>query len=218
MATSKKNIEILNKVPLLDAKGKKGGELELNSKIFTGEFNTAVIHQLVKAYLANKRAGTASTKQRDDVRGGGKKPWRQKGTGRARVGSSRNPLWRGGGVAFGPHPRDFSETISKKLKRSGLKHSLNSKLQDKSFYVIEDISVSEPKTKDFLKVYNNTKLTGSTLLAVDKKDSNLNLSSRNVNKVTVVLYSDLNAYDVMKNKNFLITKKGVDMLSERLKG
>jgi large subunit ribosomal protein L4 len=216
--TNKKEIQIMNTVPLHDAKGKKDGTIDLDSAIFTGAFSAAILAQASKMYHANKRVGLASTKVRSEVSGGGKKPHKQKGTGRARSGSIRNPLWRGGGVIFGPHPRSFKQTITKRMRRTALLHSLNAKIKDGEFSVIEDLLVSDPKTKSFLKVFDQTKLIGSTLVAVDSKGNDLKLSARNVRKVTLVSSEDLNAFDILKHKNFLITKKGLDLLCKKLKG
>ena len=218
MTNKKTEQKVVNTVPLHDVKGKKEGMFDLDSSLFTGSFSTDILAQASKMYAANKRAGLASTKTRDQVSGGGKKPWKQKGTGRARSGSNRNPLWRGGGVIFGPHPRSFKQTITKRMKKTALLHSLNAKIKDGEFIVIEDVLMDDAKTKSFVKLFDKMKLGGSTLLAVDQKTENLNLSSRNIKKVTVVLSSDLNAFDILKHKNFLITKKGLDLLSERLKG
>ncbi|MDD4202095.1 MAG: 50S ribosomal protein L4 [Candidatus Omnitrophica bacterium] len=216
--TNKKVQKIINTVPVFDVKGKKEGMIDLDSSLFTGSFSLSILAQASKMYSANKRVGLASTKVRSEVSGGGKKPWKQKGTGRARSGSSRSPLWRGGGVVFGPHPHSFKQTITKRMKRTALLHSLNAKIKDGEFVVIEDLLVNDSKTKSFTKIFDKIKFEGSTLVAVDQKNENLNLSSRNIKNVTVVLSTDLNAFDILKHKNFLVTKKGLDLLSKRLKG
>ncbi len=209
--------EISNKVPLYDAHGKREGTFELDKSIFTGKYNPALIYQVVKMYRSNKRTGTASTKVRSEVSGGGKKPWRQKGTGRARTSSIRSPIWRGGGIIFGPHPRNFKYQLPKTLKKVSLIHSLNSKLRDGLFGVIKELKIEEPKTKIFKTIIDKAKLGGSILLTVDKNDKNLYLASRNIKSITVTLYSNLNSFDVLRHNNFLITEEAVESLSKKLK-
>jgi len=208
----------LNKVPLFDKAGGKAGTFELDAKIFTGSYSKDVLYEAVKLYGANRRVGMASTKQRDEVDGSHKKPWRQKGTGRARSGTIRSPLWRKGGIVFGPHPRNFKVEIPKTLKRAALRHSLNTKLPDGKFFVIREIALENAKTKEVKKILDNMKLSGRTLLSVDHKDDKLNLAARNLKDVTLTLSANLNALDVMKHKNFLVTEKGVAQLQEMLKG
>lgn len=209
--------EISNKVPLYDAKGKREGLFDLDKSIFTGRYNPALIYQAVLMYRANKRIGAASTKVRSEVSGGGKKPWRQKGTGRARSSSIRNPLWRGGGIIFGPHPRNFKYQLPRKIKKIALVHSLNAKLKVGVFGVIKELKIEEPKTKLFKNIMDKANLGGSILLAVDKNDKNLYLASRNIKSITLTLYSNLNAFDVLRHNNFLITEKAVEDLTKRLK-
>ena len=216
--TRKNNTEILNKAPLYDGKGKKEGVVDLDKKIFNGQFNKDVLYQATVMYHANRRVGLASTKVRDEVSGGGKKPWKQKGTGRARAGSIRSPLWRGGGIVFGPHPRSFKYQMPKQVKRSALIHSLNSKIKDGTFAVIKELVMDEPKTKRFQAIMDQIKLAGGTLVAVENKEKNLVLASRNINNVTVTSFSDLNAFEVMRHKNFLITEKSLELLTKKLRG
>jgi len=208
---------VKNSVPLYDDKGSKTGTMELDAKLFNGQFSHGVIHEAVVMYEANKRVGQASTKQRDEVEGGGKKPWRQKGTGRARFGSIRNPLWRGGGKVFGPHPRSFKYQIPVKAKKTALLHSLNSKIADDSFGVIKEVTLENHKTKGIKAILDKTKIKGNILFAVDKKDRNMNLAARNLACVTLLDLQNLNALDVLKHKNFLITEKGVGMLTQKLR-
>ena len=136
-----------NRITLFDSKGKKGDALEFDKSVFNGKFNESLLYQAIKMYRANQRKGIADTKTRDEVRGGGKKPWRQKGTGRARVASIRNPIWRGGGVVFGPHPRDFRYRLPKKMRRIAFLHSINAKLRAQEIVALEDFAQMEPKTK-----------------------------------------------------------------------
>jgi large subunit ribosomal protein L4 len=215
----KKEIKAIDtKVPLYDPKGNEDGLIELDAKLFTGIVNKQLLYQAVNMYHANDRVGMASTKQRDEVEGGGKKPWRQKGTGRARAGSIRSPLWKGGGKVFGPHPRSFKYQLPKKIKRLALIHSLNAKLADKVFGVIKSIGLEDGKTKSFKSIIDKTKMAGSIIIAVDKRDDKLVLASRNLAAVTLVLFSDLNAFDILKHKNFLVTEKGLSLLTEKLRG
>jgi len=205
-------------VPLYDEKGMATGTVELDKKVFDGVFDPAILYQAVQMYSANKRVGLASTKVRKYVSGGGKKPWRQKGTGRARVASSRNPLWRGGGVTFGPHPRNFKYQLPKKLKKIALRHSLNSKLKDGEFSVLKDLSFDEPKTKLFQVILNNIKISGKIMFCFEKSNGNLILASRNIRGLSMNRAEDLDAMSVLKNRNFLITEGSLKILTKRLKG
>lgn len=205
-------------VPLFKEDGSKAGAIELDKGVFNGEINTNVIYEAVKMYQANKRVGLASTKVRSEVEGGGKKPWRQKGTGRARFGSIRNPLWKGGGKVFGPHPRDFRYAIPKKVKKAALLSVLNSKIADENFLVIRGIQLEDHKTKTFVSILNKMKIEGGTIFAIDEKNDNLRLAARNLPHMSVVMYNDLNTLDIMKNRNFLVTEKGLQLLTAKLKG
>lgn len=208
--------EISNNVPLYDASGKPDGTFELDKNVFTGVYNPGLLHQAAVMYQANKRVGKASTKVRGEVSGGGKKPWKQKGTGRARASSIRSPLWRGGGIVFGPHPRDFKYQLPKKIKKAALLSSLNAKLRDGLFGVIKELNLEEPKTAKFKKIIEKTKIGGTILLAVDKIDRNILLASRNFRQARVMLAPDLNSLDVMKVSNFLVTEKAVQGLTKTL--
>ncbi|NQT23704.1 MAG: 50S ribosomal protein L4 [Candidatus Omnitrophica bacterium] len=212
----KKEITILNKVPHYGKDGKKEGIFELDKSVFNGNYNSAVIHQAVLMYNANKRSGSASTKVRNEVSGGGKKPWRQKGTGRARVGSTRNPIWRGGGIVFGPHPRSFKYNMPKKVKRSALIHSINSKIHAGEAGVITELSLSEPRTRKFKSIVDKTKLLGTLLFVMDEIENNTYLAARNIKSVSVKLASDLNALDVLLHNNIILTEKAVVGLTKRL--
>jgi len=207
--TKKKIKDISNRVPLFSTGGKKEGEFELDSAVFTGKYNSYLIQQAVLMYQANKRTSNASTKVRSEVRGGGKKPWRQKGTGRARASSTRSPIWRGGGIIFGPHPRSFKYQVPKRIKRLALLHALNSKLYDGNFSVIKQFTIDEPKTKKMKELIDKSKLDGPILIAVDKPDKNVFLASRNLKDVTLTAYKNMNALDVLSHKNFLIADNAV---------
>lgn len=214
----KSNTASFDKVPLYDAQGKKSGVANVDKKLFTGVCNLDLLYYIVRMYRANRRAGLAATKVRNEVSGGGKKPWRQKGTGRARVSSIRSPIWRGGGVVFGPHPRSFKYQLPKKTKRVALVHSLNSKLNDGTFNVITELSIDEPKTKKVQEIIDNIGFEGTTLLAVEKKYENLTLAARNIKALTLIHFSNINAFDVLRHRNFLITENGLGVLTKNLRG
>lgn len=214
--TAKEKLEI-NKIPLFDSKGRKTQTMELDGDIFNGKFSEALLHQSIVMYQANKRMGTASTKTRGDVRGGGKKPWRQKGTGRARVGSTRNPVWRKGGIAFGPHPRDFSYSLPKTMRRNAFLASINAKLKAGNIYAVEDITIDAPKTKKVYEILNAMKLKNKTLFLVAEKDNNLMLAARNIENLDLKLVNEATAYDVLSNNNVVITKKAMGILNKRVK-
>ncbi|NQU95057.1 MAG: 50S ribosomal protein L4 [Candidatus Omnitrophica bacterium] len=202
----------VNKIPLFSSKGKKLNSMELNKDVFNGKSNNALLYQLLRMYNANKRKGTASTKTRGEVRGSGKKPWRQKGTGRARVGSKRNPVWRGGGIAFGPHPRDFRYSVPKKMKRKAFISSLNAKLKAGKVVAIEDLVLENPKTKNVSGLLKSLNITAKVLLLVQKIDKNLLLASRNVEKLTLKKIAEATALDVLSNDRVIMTKPVAESL------
>ena len=211
-------------LPIYNTQGQEVDTITLDEKIFDGKVNTAAIHQAIRAYRANQRKGLASTKTMGEVSGGGSKPWRQKGTGRARVGSIRSPLWRHGGVIFGPHPRDFSYNIPQKIKTLALKSSINVKLKENNFVVVEEFFLEKPKTKEAVALFSNLKLNppkdkGSynILLILDKIDNILKRSLRNISFLRFNNARDVNAYDVLAHKKLLITKDGLNELINRLK-
>lgn len=215
---TEKNIDI----PLADVyslSGKKIEKFKLNPDIFNVEINKPLLHQVLLMSLANKRQGNASTKTRADVRGGGKKPWRQKGTGRARAGSNRSPLWRGGGVVFGPHPRDYSFSMPKKMKRLALLSSLSAKTKDNRVMVLEkDLEFSQPKTKEVAKILTALNAYHKrNLYLYAKKDENPIRSCRNIKGLTVRLCDDFDTYDVLSNTNILFSKETHSSLAKRLK-
>ena len=201
----------------MDAKGKKVDTVELDKDIFNGKFNEGLLYQSIVMYNANKRRGVANTKTRADVRGGGKKPWRQKGTGRARFGSIRNPLWRGGGIAFGPHPRDFRYDLPKKLKRNAFTSSINAKLADGEIFVIEELSVNTPKTKELAAKLRGIKSDKGILILLEEIDRNLRLASRNIKNITLKKFEEATALDVLSNEKIVMTKKAVGSLGRRVK-
>jgi large subunit ribosomal protein L4 len=206
------------KVGVLDIHGKKKGSLELDSFVFDGKVRDALMHQAVVAYLANQRKGLASTKTKGEVKGSGRKPWRQKGTGRARFGTSRNPVWRGGGVAFGPKPHSYNKALPKKMKTQALKSALNVKLRDEEMIVLDAIAVDSPKTKEFVKISNDLKITGDKIrLVVEKLDKNLVLSLRNIAKTQIIEAANLNTYEALDCKKLIFTKEALANVTGRIK-
>lgn len=204
------------KLTVHDIKGKETGSVQLPDDIFGGKVNEAVIHQAVVMYLANQRQGNASTKTRGEVSGGGRKPWRQKGTGRARAGSSRSPLWHKGGIVFGPHPREYGYSISQKTRIAALRASLNAKFQANDLLCVEDIKLDKPKTKEVASIIKSFKLRGKVLALFDGSSNDVNLASRNIRFLSLSRASDINAYDVMKNKTVLVTKSAIENLLKRI--
>jgi len=211
-------------LPVYNSDGKEIDSVKLNPSVFDGIVNADAIHQAINLYRANNRKGLAATKTRGEVSGGGKKPWKQKGTGRARVGSTRSPLWRHGGVIFGPHPRDFSYTIPNKIKLLALKSSLNSKLNENNLIVLDALNAEKPKVKEAVKVFSNLKINNgkskkktSVLLLLDKIDDNLRLSLNNISFLDLSLAQNTNAYEVLKNRKLVVTKAALSKLVERLK-
>lgn len=203
-------------IPMYDMNGKAAGHYKLDNSIFDGKVNKGLLYQVVLMYNANKRQGTADTKTRGEVSGGGKKPWRQKGTGRARAGSTRSPLWRGGGIIFGPHPRDYHYDLPKKIKALALVSSLNAKVGDKKWIGLEDLKLDEPKTKKFRAVVDALKIPGKSLFVLENIDGNIKLASRNLEGVTVKNYRDFNTLDVMKCDTLVMSKGAIEKLPERI--
>ena len=205
-------------LPVLNLQGKEIEKIELEKRVFDGKISEALIHQAVVTYLANQRKGLASTKTRGEVRGGGRKPWRQKGTGRARVGSIRSPLWRGGGVTFGPKPHSFYKDLPQKMKTMALKSALNAKLRDKEIVVISDLVIASHKTKDFSKIVKSLKLDGSKVrLVVEKLESNLKLATRNIKKVLLAKASDVHTKEIIDCKRLVLTKSALRDVEKRVK-
>ena len=207
----------MTKLPVLDNKGKEIESIDLPKEIFESRLNADVIHQAIVMYQASLRQGNASTKERADVSGGGKKPYRQKGTGQARAGSSRSPLWHGGGVTFGPHPRDFGYTLPKKIKKAALRESLKAKSQDNNLLCVGDIKDSFSKTKEFVKFLDGLKLKGKILAVLDGSDESIARASRNIPSFNLMRAQDVNAYDILRNKKLLVTKTAFQNLLERVK-
>ncbi|MDD4171447.1 MAG: 50S ribosomal protein L4 [Syntrophomonas sp.] len=202
------------KVAVYDMRGTQVGEIDLNDQVFGLEPNEAVMQQFVKMQLANKRVGNASTKTRAEVRGGGKKPWKQKGTGRARVGSTRNPVWRGGGIAFGPKPRDYSYKLPRKVRRLALKSALSSKVQDSNIIVVDILTFDEPKTKLMLETLDLLNAAAKTLVITADGDVNVYKSARNIPGVKSLKADYINVFDVLKYETLLMTKDAVARVEE----
>ena len=197
-------------------KGKKAASVELPKEKFGVHVQDAVIHQAVVMYNANHRQGTVSTKTRCEVSGGGKKPWAQKGTGRSRQGSTRSPLWKKGGIAFGPKPRDFGYSVPKKVRVAALRESLNAKFLGNSLVCVDQLEVLSGKTKEFAAILKNLKVEGRTLAVLDGTNEKTLLASRNIARLTLVRAVDVNAADIMNNKNVLVTKEALKTLLKRI--
>jgi large subunit ribosomal protein L4 len=204
-------------VDIYNTKKEVVDKITLKKEIFDTDIKDHLIYDVVKMQQANRRSGTASTKGRAEVRGGGKKPYRQKGTGRARAGSSRSPLWVGGGVIFGPKPRDYSYKVPKKVRRAALKSALTKKLKEGKLMIIDGIEVPEVKTKLFVEILNKLECGGGkTLIVVPEKDRNLELSSRNIREVKLLPVGGLNVFDVLKYDTVVITRPAVEMIEKAL--
>ncbi len=203
----------MSTVTVLNMNGEEVGTMKLADDIFNVEVNEHAMHMSVVQYLANQRQGTKSAKTRAQVRGGGRKPWRQKGTGRARQGSIRSPQWRGGGVVFAPKPRDFSFKINKKIKRLALKSALSVKVNENKLLVLEKLELAEIKTKQMKQVLTNIK-TDNALIVIDNNDKNVILSARNLPSIKTASANTINVYDILKYDNLVVTKDAVNKIQE----
>ena len=204
----------MSKIDVVNTEGKKVKELTLNDKVFGIKPNENVVHSTIVNYLANQRQGTQSTKTRAEVRGGGKKPWRQKGTGRARQGSIRAPQWIKGGIALGPKPRTYSYKINKKERDLAVKSALSSKVLEKQLTVVDVLKLKEIKTAEVAKILNNLKLEGKTLIVIAAPDANIMKSARNIYGVKALTVDTLNVYDLIRCPNLLLTEEAVKKLEE----
>lgn len=200
-------------VAVYNIEGKEVDKLELNDAVFGVEINEHLVHQAVVAQLANKRQGTQSAKTRSEVRGGGRKPWRQKGTGHARQGSTRSPQWTGGGVVFAPKPRDYSKKLNKKEVAGALKSVLTSKVNEEKFIVLDELKLDEIKTKKFVEVLDNLEVAKALVVTKDN-DKNVMLSARNIPNVKTSLTNTINVYDILKYDTVVITKDAVVAIEE----
>ena len=205
------------KISIKNTAGKAAGELEVKFAVVENGKGTQAVHDAVTAYRAAQRSGTACTKTAGEVAGTNRKPWKQKGTGRARAGSFQSPLWVGGGVVFGPKPRDFSKKISKKTKSLALRKALSERLKLGDVVVVEDLKLASPKTKDFVKVIDALELTGTTLVvSCGEENKNLTLAARNISFVDVTTSDSLNTYDVLRPDKLLFTKSAFEKVEARL--
>ena len=201
-------------VALYNTDGKKVGDIELNESVFGVEVRPDVMHEVVVNYLANQRQGTQSTKTRTEVRGGGIKPWRQKGTGRARQGSIRAPQWVGGGVALGPKPRDYRYSVNKKVRRLALKSALSSKVVDNDIIVLDGLKLNEIKTSQIVKILANLGVTEKALFVLPENDKKVVLSARNIKGVDTTFVGAINTYEVLNHTKCIIVKDAVAKLEE----
>ncbi|HSX39490.1 MAG TPA: 50S ribosomal protein L4 [Candidatus Saccharimonadales bacterium] len=203
------------KIDVLDTKGKVLEQINLDKKVFEAKVNSDLVAQYVRVFQSNQRQGTVKTKTRGDVSGGGKKPWKQKGTGRARVGSSRNPLWVHGGASHGPQPKDWTLRMPKKMKRAALFSVLTSKLATNQIKILDKIESKLPKTKELGELLSNLKLQGRTLIILGDKNDNIRKSAENLNKVATTLVSTLNPYEILLAKNIIFEKDAVHKLEKK---
>lgn len=206
----------MTELNVINMNNEKVGSIQLDDKIFGAPVKKTLIHEIVTMQLANKRQGTAATKNKALVRGGGKKPWKQKKTGRARAGSNRSPLWVGGGTTFGPNPRDYSYKEPIKKVRGALKSALSAKANDGEVVVVKELTLKEPKTKLMIDILNKLGLNEGVLILSEKRDKNIELASRNIPKVKVMPLTELNIVDLLKYKRLLITENGVKAMKEVL--
>ena len=202
------------KVALYNMEGSQIGDIELNESIFGAEVNTSALHAVVKNYLANQRQGTQSTKTRTEVRGGGIKPWRQKGTGRARQGSIRATQWIKGGIALGPKPRDYRYSVNKKVRRLALRSALSSKVVENDIIVLESLTLDEIKTSKMAQILANLGVTEKALIVLPENDKNVVLSARNIKGVDTTFVGAINTYEVLGHTKCIITKDAVSKLEE----
>ncbi|MBT8362012.1 MAG: 50S ribosomal protein L4 [Deltaproteobacteria bacterium] len=204
----------MSTVEVKNIQNEKVGEIELSDQIFNREIKEYLLHDMVRMQRAAKRAGTASTKTRKDVRGSGAKPWRQKGTGRARAGTRKSPIWRGGGVAFGPKPRDYSFKLNRKVKKQAVSMALSARFQEGNLVVLDDFTLEQIKTKDFINVMNTLNLS-TALIVIDEDNENLSKSSRNVNGFKVLNVGGLNVYDILLHGKLVLLQPAISSLEER---
>lgn len=205
------------KIPLKNINGQDQGELEVKFALVENGRGTQAVHDVVVAHMANQRSGTACTKTMGDVHGSGKKPWRQKGTGMARAGSFASPLWRGGGVVFGPKPRDFGKKVTRKTRQLALRKALSERLKAGDVLVIDDLKLDAPKTKGMLELLKRFNLDGTVVIVVPSLTDNLRLASRNLQKVEFTTGDLLNTYQVLRPAKLLFSRSAFEKLEERLK-
>lgn len=205
----------MSAISLVDQYNNPVGEYELPEDIFNVPIKPEILNSVVKAHLASGRLGTVHYKNRSTIRGGGKKPWRQKGTGRARAGSVRSPLWPGGAIIHGPKSRSYDKKVNRKTKRLALKMALSGKFRDSELVILNDLSLERPKTRDFTQIRSSLNLS-KPLIVVAKKDTNLDLATRNIPDAKLVSADNLNTYDILKYEHVVLTTEGVEKIKERL--
>ncbi len=201
------------KVSIKNIKGQNVGEVELSESVFGVEPNAAVLHAYVKAYLANQRQGTQSALTRSEVRGGGIKPWRQKGTGNARQGSTRSPQWRHGGVVFAPKPRDYRLSMNKKAKRLAMKSALSDKAMEESIVIFDNLGIEAPKTREMVQVLKNVDVKNA-LIVLSGKDETVERAARNIPGIKTTIVGTLNPYDILKHRTLILTADSLKMVEE----
>ncbi len=205
------------KLAITDTKGNSQGELEVAFPLIENGRGTQAVHDVVVAHRAAQRMGTACTKTMGEVAGSGKKPWRQKGTGRARAGSFQSPLWRGGGVVFGPKPRDFRKKISRQARQLAMRKAMSERLRAGDVVLLDDLKLGSPKTREFMGVLDALNIDGTALIVADNPDQNLMRASRNVAYVAVTTGSAINTYDVLRSDKLVFTRAAFEQLQARLK-
>jgi len=205
----------MSTVNIVNTKNESVGEIELNDAVFNREVKEHILHEVVRMQRAARRAGNACTKTRVEVSGGGRKPWKQKGTGRARAGTSRSPLWRGGGVIFGPKPRDYSFKVNRKVRQQAVAMALSARFQEGNLMVLDDFSMERIKTKDFVAVMNTLDVDNG-IIVTDNAGENLHKSSRNVNGYKVMTSEGLNVYDLLLHKKVILLQPVIESLEKRL--
>jgi large subunit ribosomal protein L4 len=199
---------------IVDQEKKVVGQIDLSDRVFAAPYRPSLIHQVVVGFQANQRQGTASVKNRSAVRGGGRKPWRQKGTGRARAGTIRSPLWKGGGIIFGPQPRSYRQRLPKKMRREAIRSVLSRKLQDGELLILNQLEIAEPKTRLMAGVLQNLELNGKTLLVLDQHTPDVLRAARNIPGVFVTNVDMLNAYDLTASEKVLLTQSAAEKIEE----
>lgn len=204
------------KLSVYNIAGQVTGEIELNDIVFGAEFNEAVVHQAVVMQQANERQGTSATKTRGMVRGGGRKPWKQKGTGRARCGSNRSPVWVGGGTTFGPQPRSYAKKMTRKARRLALCCALSSKVAANELFVVEGLAFDAPKTKNVVNMMKAFEVEGQKALLIHDNNANVVLSARNIEKVTTITNMGLNCFDILNSNKVFLAKEVVEKIEEVL--
>ncbi len=205
----------MSTVDLVNTKNEKVGEIELSAKVFDLDVKEHLLHDVVRQQRAAKRAGNACTKTRVEVRGGGAKPWRQKGTGRARAGTNNSPIWRGGGVTFGPKPRDYSFKLNRKVRKQAIAMAISARLQEGNLVVVDEFVMDAIKTKDFVNIMKDFDFE-NCLLITEGKNENLNKSARNANGFKVMSTEGLNVYDILLHKKLMLVKPAVESIEKRL--